>query len=138
MALIKKHGTYWMDPGWFPFTIGFVPTAKGWDKVCKHLNMKESPPYCPHAGSCSKLEHSENGQLCILICVTQWDTRSWADIAGIVAHECTHAFEFMCEHVGEQDPSPEFNAYGVQSFVTEVMQAIEIEREKLKKRKGKK
>lgn len=130
--IVKKHGAYWLHSGWFPFNIGFVADAKDWDKVCKYLGVTDAP-YCPHSGQCSELVN-EDGDLCIIICIKEWDTRSWAEIAGIVAHECSHALETLMRHIGEANPSSEFAAYTIQSFVQDIIECIEDERKKLKKK----
>lgn len=133
--IVKKHGAYWLENGWFPFNIGFVADEKDWGKVTKYL--KADAPYGTSAGRCTTLINTETGDLCILIAIKHWDTKDAAAVAGLVAHEAVHAFDFMCDHIGEDKPSSEFKAYGVQSFVREVLDCIEVERKKLKK-KGKK
>ena len=132
--IVKKHGAYWLDNGWFPFNIGFVPDLKSWEKVTKYLKAEDAP-YGESAGRCTNLVNTETRDLCILISIKHWDTKDSAAVAGLVAHEAVHAFEFMCDHIGEDKPSSEFKAYAVQSFVREVLDCIEIERKKLKRKK---
>jgi hypothetical protein len=52
--------------------------------------------------------------------------------ASIVAHEAVHVFDSICEAMGEEEPSEEFQAYCVQWLVQNF---LEIYEEQWKKRK---
>lgn len=128
MAIRKKNGVYWLENAWFPFNIGFIADAKSWDKFSgKFLKLEESYP--DTAGRCQMLK-DENGHLLIIITIQEWEERPIYEIAGLVAHECSHALDFLCEHIGESTPSEEFAAYTIQSFVTDIMEVIVTKRNK--------
>ena len=43
-------------------------------------------------------------------------------IAGLLTHEAVHIFQWCCESWGEDSPSKEFQAYGIQQISQNLMQ----------------
>lgn len=45
------------------------------------------------------------------------------EIAGLLVHEATHVFQQWCDDAGERKPSPEFEAYSIQTISQNLMQS---------------
>jgi hypothetical protein len=44
---------------------------------------------------------------------------------GLLVHEATHVWQHICESIGETKPSVEFEAYAMQSIVSNLLTAYE-------------
>lgn len=118
-----KHQVVWLDKGWLPVYIGFCPSEKAWNREMKRFGM--SRPYPNSAGCTLRFENSA-GKTCILVCIHE---RLKADscrhgIIGLIVHECTHAWRFILNDIGEDIPSSEFEAYSMQAITQQVTTAF--------------
>ena len=60
-------------------------------------------------------------------------------IRSTLIHEAVHVFQFACEHAGEDSPSPEFEAYSIQSIYCNLLSEYNAQVKRTpKKRKTKK
>jgi hypothetical protein len=48
-----------------------------------------------------------------------------AETVGIVVHECIHLWQYIKETLGEESPSPEFEAYAMQSLAQSIYSEFE-------------
>ena len=120
---------HWFPRVVFPCAIGFCPDEKSWNKFCKSKGIKE--PYPTESGRCTLV--AKGGECYILIVVNNVRDYRPAEIIGVLAHECSHAFDFMCEQYGEDTPSAEFKAYSIQNFVMQAVVAYDDMREQILK-----
>lgn len=59
---------------------------------------------------------SNTHELCAIICMRKESakTRTLDEICGLLVHEAMHLWRACREHIGEGDPSAEFEAYAMQ------------------------
>lgn len=113
-----------MNRGPFPIHIGFVPNKIAWDKFMKTAGRDD--PYDCIAGQCNYFPNEKGGSSVILICINNYEKRfSKLTIQGYIAHEVVHAFDHLCEYIGEKSPSKEFKAYTIQGWFLEACQAYD-------------
>lgn len=112
-----------MERGPFPLYIGFVPSRKAWDKFIKSAGRDDE--YDVKHGQCNFFESTDLGRSVVLICVNPDNKVGRLEIIGIIAHEVVHAFDYLCQFIGEKSPSKEFKAYTIQSWVQEACWAYE-------------
>lgn len=55
------------------------------------------------------------------------------EIAGLMAHEAVHVFQHICDDMGENSPSHEFQAYSIQFIFQQLMAAFKLSKRKLRK-----
>lgn len=125
----------WCDTGWFRgcgFYFGFAPNEKAWDRGTKKLNIVEDYPN-DTAARTSTYE-LDNG--CIYSIVTLKDelekSYSPLEISCLIFHESVHVWQSLLEHIGEEAPSPEFEAYSLQAIAQEIIHRFELSRRPLK------
>lgn len=114
----NRHETAWVELGFMPVSVGYVPTTKAWHKTLKELGLADEPrPTTP--GRCLHwVEVGPNKTDIVLIVVgKQAKDVSMAQVIGIIAHECQHAWRYIREAIGEAEPSSEFEAYVLQALV---------------------
>lgn len=63
-------------------------------------------------------------------------SRTTPELAGVLAHEATHIWQKYRCYIGEKDPSPEFEAYAIQSITRRLFE--EYERQITARRRKKK
>ncbi len=123
MARKSKHKTIWLNRGWYPFYYGFCPSEKAWNEEMKHLAPKAvAPEYPTSGGRCTSFR--KDGKLVILVTAFEkLDTMPIDRVVDTMAHEATHVFQEMKEHLGEDKPSAEFEAYSMGAITSELFLA---------------
>lgn len=120
--------TQWRAMAMLPFNFGFCPDKKAWDYDMKRMGLTPIP-YPTGDGACLSLSNCtyfvndglKGGAACI---VTIGDRKKWTGlgIVSLLAHEATHVFQHIREHIGENKPSSEFEAYTIQFIVEELIE----------------
>jgi hypothetical protein len=64
---------------------------------------------------------SDKGAHCILVCIRFQPQRDGIEVAALLVHEAMHIWRHIREHIGEQEPSAEFEAYSVQWISQQLM-----------------
>lgn len=120
---------YWVELGFLPVEVGYVPNAKAWEAALIRLDLP-AEPYPTTDGRCVGWENvGPNRKDIILITVGERaKVHSVAQVAGIIAHECAHAWQHIRKIIGEKEPSAEFEAYAIQAMVQGVMFAHQKKR----------
>ena len=74
--------------------------------------------------TCSPFKETESSAFACLVTVSdRADKLEAPDIVGLLVHEAVHVFQFMAQHIGEEDPSWEFEAYSIQNISLELFRA---------------
>lgn len=112
----------WLDQGWQPAHIGFCPSKKAWKREMRKMGC-EGEPWPSAAGSTQTFD--SGGKRCIIVTVAEGCEKhhSRIEIAGLIAHEATHVWQKVREHMGEDQPSIEFEAYSVQAIFQNLYRA---------------
>lgn len=120
---------YWVELGFLPVEVGYAPNARAWDAALIRLGIP-TEPYPTTDGRCVWWENvGPNRKDIILITVGERvKIHSLSQVAGIIAHECTHAWQHIRKIIGEKEPSAEFEAYAIQAMVQHVMFAHQKKR----------
>lgn len=116
--------TYWIELGFLPAEVGYVPHENAWHASLARLKV-EPMAYPDTDGRCVHWENvGPDRKSVILICVgARAKNYSLAQVVGIIAHECQHAWRFIREAMGETEPSSEFEAYALQCLVQHAVYA---------------
>jgi hypothetical protein len=132
----KPDRTAWFGSLLFPVNVGYVPCEKDWHKTMKRLGIK-SEPFPTSNGHCWVLSEHPKHPLTVLIVINSDNRRfSTEQIAAMVAHEATHAMQFIMRGIdAQQQRHDETEAYLVQSITQQTLYAMNDYR---KFRKGRK
>lgn len=103
----------------FPVYLGICDNAEAWHKHMRYLRISPSPEFSGTSGQCTTFE--SKGQLIVIISV---DSEKLKDKPmfikyEILAHEASHAADFIFEYVGEKHPGAETKAYVQQWIIRE-------------------
>lgn len=58
---------------------------------------------------------------CALVCIRGWEGKDPIVVAGLLVHEAVHLWQEVCANLGEDHPSVEFEAYGIQWISQQLM-----------------
>jgi len=102
-----------------------VTSEAQYKQVFKHLKSDLSYHWLNDTGraAVTTLTNSRHGLTCIVsVDLSQFKDRD--DLWGAMAHEAVHVFRAWKKHVGELDPSEEFEAYCIQHLTQKFMEAL--------------
>lgn len=68
------------------------------------------------------IEKASTNELAVIVCLRGHETHTPVEVAGLLVHEAVHIWQQYCDHIGEQHPGREQEAYGVQAIAQELMQ----------------
>jgi hypothetical protein len=81
------------------------------------------PPWVlnSHSNATCHTLQNKKGDLCAVLCFRSWEGHTGIEIAGLLLHEAVHIWQRYCQHIGEDDPSLEFEAYSIQHIAQQLM-----------------
>lgn len=68
------------------------------------------------------IEKYATHELAVIVCMRDWEGRNPVEVAGLLVHEAVHIWQQYRDHIGEQNPGREQEAYAVQAVAQELMQ----------------
>lgn len=115
----------WCDRGWMPTYFGFCPSERAWRREMKLMGVKDDPPpeYPTSDGKASQF--LEGGKNCVLVTISERidKKRDRLGVVGLIVHEAMHVWQHIRRDIGETEPSPEFEAYALQSISIQLCSA---------------
>lgn len=123
---------FWIELGPLPIKVGYSPSWKARTRALKKLRITNRPSWEESDGRC---EHWWNvgkylDHVVLITLSTKARRHEMPYIAGVIAHECMHAWRHIREAIGEKEPSSEFEAYTMQQMVQHVLHAHMTRRKK--------
>ncbi len=106
---------YYYNLGFLPTYVGYCPNKKSWKKEMERLGIKDEP-YPETHGRCTRF--IKDSDHTVIICINPREETTEVQVVGLIAHEASHAVDYICEDIGEVSPSSEFKAYLTQ-FITQ-------------------
>lgn len=105
-------------------------TEKLFKKALKHLRIPKNdrPPFLSnwHSNATAHyFEHRDEGKASCVVCLGNTDGKDKAQIFGLLTHEAVHIWQRVKEAIGEGAPSPEFEAYAIQSISQQLFSEYE-------------
>ena len=77
----------------------------------------------PQADATTHWMEHKDGSLACIIAIRKREGVTGIQIAAMLVHEAVHVFQRYCQHIGEDAPSSEFEAYSIQSIAQNLMVA---------------
>ena len=121
---MSKSKIYWCErnPLNTPYLTLYL-TDKQFKRVLKHSEIEDDTDWIlPNADATTHLYTRQSKQVSI-VCVNSPDTPTLVELVGLLAHEATHVWQSFRDHIGETHPSSEFEAYCVQHFTQQLLDA---------------
>lgn len=115
-----------------PCYLGLCTSEKAFKKELKRLKVTEKVSYlkADDAGRLYTFERSTHTNLLCLVCINPKKGRSKEEIYGLLVHEAVHVWQAIKENIEETSPSPEFEAYSIQSISQVLMEAYRKDQNK--------
>jgi hypothetical protein len=120
MARGKKE-TSWLDRGLIfgPF-VALCLSQEEFDRILIENKAGEySGPFLNKsaAGTTHCFTTTETNKPICIVCIGNVENYTKAEVYALITHEAMHVWQSFCDYIGEDSPSPEFEAYSVQSLV---------------------
>lgn len=110
----KPRITYFGMGPW-PVYVGFTTKPKAFAKEMARLGITDPPKFVANDHSHATLHtFTAGGPITMIITAHKDDEQSPEAWAGLIAHEATHVAQLLWEHLGEDQPGREAEAYIVQ------------------------
>jgi hypothetical protein len=119
-----KHKYKWLDrraakPG--PYLTLCLSEAE-----LRHASRKltdEKLPYPMSGAMCSTFVNRKTNELCAIVSLSEsaQKNRNAIEMAGLLVHEAVHVWQAYAEHMGEERPGEEQEAYAIQSISQSLM-----------------
>lgn len=113
--------TLWLDQGWQPAYIGFCPSKQAWKREMKRLGASE--PWPDTAGRTTVLESKGKTRIIVTLNPDHEAGASRIQVAGLLAHEAVHVWQFIKQNTGVEKPDWETEAYSVQAIFQNLYRA---------------
>jgi hypothetical protein len=122
-----KAEVVWIDRGWQPVAVGFVPSAKAWEREMKRLRTPKPRPAYPSianfGGHTQLFENDTTRESVILVTVGNGSERDALEVIMTIVHESVHVWQFICRVIGENSPGIETEAYAIESISRALIEA---------------
>lgn len=125
---MKKNEIIWINSGWQPVWIGYCPNKKAWDKFVKK-QCDGTFEYPDEVATCNTFDNPDGG-ICCVVCINLPDDAKPLDAYSYLVHEVVHVWQRIKAHIGETNPSPEFEAYSIQYVALDMWKAYDKYKEK--------
>lgn len=88
----------------------------------KHLKVSTESEWVRNAHS-HATAHTFDGPrgMTVIVCVRDWQGRDPVEVAGLLIHESVHIWQQYADHIGENSPGDEQEAYAIQSIAQELL-----------------
>jgi hypothetical protein len=117
------------------FSFGLCLSQGEFDRELKRLKVPSDIPYIKNSWSSAtvhKLDGPNSGFIAIVALGDIVKSLELEQVYALLVHEAVHLWQWQCELIGEDTPSKEFKAYGIQAISQELMFAYKAS---LKKKK---
>lgn len=103
--------------------LGLATSQKRFEAYLKDIGFPGAygPFVAPGANATTHTYSNEDGDLCCLVCISDFDEQDPVQVASLLVHEAVHVWQRVRENMRERDPSPEFEAYSVQAIAQNLM-----------------
>ena len=122
MRKLKK--AKFIPAGIFPVYVGFCNSKKAWNRLMKHMTIKDPPDFAEY-GHCTTFESVEGGLTLVISCNHKAFSKK-RDIYSMLAHEAKHAHDAIMDHIKEFKRDGECSAYTINWLVQEGAKAFKL------------
>lgn len=117
-----------------PLFFGICTSEKLFKKELRRLKIKDGPDFLltDHANATAHF-FEKDGKTSALVCINGKCKNSKIEIYALLVHEAVHIWQKIRSHIGEHNPSDEFEAYSIQQISLELMSNFEAQLKEAKK-----
>lgn len=121
----------WLDRSLFenPYHLTLCTTEKQYVREIKKLGIPkaERPAFFCSSKAHASVHFFENKDagLAAIVCLSKIRDKTIHQINALIVHEAVHVWQEVKDAIGEKTPSPEFEAYAIQSISQVLMTEFE-------------
>lgn len=117
-----RHLTIWYPaPLRLRYVYGFCPSERAWRETGKFLPGQDSEyPPLTVSGCTSIFRNRRTKEPTALVTIADFNAQSTVEL---LTHEAVHVWQDMTAHMGAERPSSEFEAYGIQNILSDLIDA---------------
>lgn len=130
MKKLSRHKAVWCQREWYWPRYAFVPSRQAWDREMIRLNVNAPDSY-PASDGCMTELNFKDRLICLVTVNEEQSVSRGRSVVTILAHEAVHVYQKVLEHIGENKPSSEFEAYSIQTILDNLIEAFEATRRPL-------
>ena len=123
-----------------PYCIGLCLSEDKFQKELKRLKVsRETWPKWISDGAGATVhffDKSNDNHCCAIICLDGKEKKTSNETVGLLIHEAVHVWQAVCDNIGEEKPSKEFEAYSIQYISQRLITAYSDIKAKEKRKKG--
>lgn len=131
MAKARAAARKAAEPKWLDRSLIIGPyitlctTEEQFEAVLEQLDVEKSVPLLgsPQANATVHRFEREGGDMIFAVCLGPTEGRTGIQIAALLLHEAVHIWQAFREHIGEREPSNEFEAYSIQRIAQSLMES---------------
>ena len=91
-------------------------TEKDYIKACKYLKDDYPRPWVSKDARATTHVYLKEGRVTCIVTLDESKCEEQIDIICVLVHEAVHVWQELCESIGEDKPSAEFEAYSIQQI----------------------
>jgi len=117
-----------------PIHYGLCTSELAFRRELKRLGLHEPPDWPSESSDAEMMEfETEGGGKIIIVCVHP--NKNMNDLTATLVHEAVHIWQRIKEYIVEKEPSPEFEAYSIESIFKSLRAAYVAQRFRGKKQR---
>lgn len=113
----------WIDRGWQPVAIGFCPSKKAWKRAARQNKIVSKWPDLGASDGHTEWLRNDAGEGIILVAIDANAEQDALSVIVTLVHEAVHVWQFICQHIGEDAPGIEMEAYGIAAISRGLVEA---------------
>lgn len=115
----------WLDRGWQPTFLGFVPSEVAWKRQMKRMKLDHPWPTAPgHCSNYARKDMPDPDVILVNFNRERFMKATRIQRIGLVAHESVHVWQFICQNAGIEHPDMETEAYSIMSITQGIMRCF--------------
>ena len=118
-----------------PYCYGLCLTEKEFHKELKKLKvpLHSYPEHTKYSDGASTHYLEKGGGRVAIVCLGNTKGYTKEQVYALIAHEAVHIWQAICDELGEDTPSAEFEAYSLQQITQNLLESYREQTMKKKK-----
>ena len=119
-----------------PIQVALCMSEKQYKKERKRAGVEDFSPFLlrEHVNATAHFYCDKEGRYLCVVCIGDTKGRQYETVASLIVHEAVHVWQNIKDHLGEKEPSSEFEAYSIQRIVQGLLMEYRRHLEKKKKK----
>ena|SRR5690242_1032128 len=115
----------WCDRALFvsPVWYGLCTNEKQFHATLRELGIKGSHSFMKTKQANATTHFLDGKDTCAIVALGDTSGKSTECVHGLIVHEAMHIWREIRDHVGEESPSAEFEAYAIQTIAQRLMES---------------